>query len=113
MDFFENVGQHFYAQRAKPASQRRTRLDRRTAVRLRDMPETITSHPIHDIGFFNAVYAMAKLADSKGITEQTIAMDMVKELLDMEAGMSNREVFEELLAEHKQLNKEYDFEFPR
>lgn len=84
-------------------TQRRVRLDRKTAIRLRDMPETITSHPIHDIGFFNCAFAMAKLAESKGITEQTIAMDMVKELLDMKAGMSNREAFEELI-KHKQLN---------
>lgn len=109
VDFFEKVGRHFYGQRAKPASQRRSRLDRRTAVRLRDMPETITSHPIYDIGFFNCAFAMAKLAESKGINEQTLAIDMVKELIGMEAGLTNREAFEALIMEHKQMNKEYDF----
>ena len=113
VDFFENVGQYFYGQRAKPASQRRTRLDRKTAIRLRDMPETITSHPIHDIGFFNAVYAMAKLAACKGIEQQTNIMDALKEVLDMEAGISNREALMELIAEHKQMNKKYDFDFLR
>lgn len=77
VDFFDTVGQHFYSQRVKPEAKRRVRLDRRTAVRLRDMPETITSHPIHDIGFFNAVLALARIADNKGLEQQANILEAV------------------------------------
>lgn len=77
VDFFDSVGQHFYSQRVKPEAKRRVRLDRRTAVRLRDMPETITSHPIHDIGFFNAVLALARIADNKGLEQQANILEAV------------------------------------
>ncbi|GLR63742.1 hypothetical protein [Marinospirillum insulare] len=106
LDFFEQVGQHFYSQRVKPKSQRRKRLDRRTAIKLRDMPETLTSHPIHDLGFFNAAYAMAKYGETRSAEQQANIMDAIKEVLDMEAGMSNREALMELIAEHRELNKE-------
>ena len=52
---------------------------------------------------------MVKLAEGKGINDQTVAMDMIKELVGMETGLTNLEVFEEIIAEHKQMNKEYDF----
>lgn len=103
--FFEAVGQHFYSQRVKPEAKRRVRLDRRTAVRLRDMPETITTHPIHDIGFFNAVLAIARIADNKGLEQQANIMEAVREVLDMEAGLSNREALEVLIAEQSVLKK--------
>lgn len=106
VDFFEEVGQHFYSQRVKPKSQRRKRLDRRTAIKLRDMPETLTSHPIHDLGFFNAAYALAKYSETRSAEQQANIMDAIKEVLDMEAGMSNREALMELIAEHRELNKE-------
>lgn len=105
VDFFEEVGQHFYSQRVKPKSQQRNRLDRKTAVRLRDMPEALTRNPVHDIGFFNCAFALAKVAEKKGVEGQALGMDMIKEVLDMEAGISNREAMMQLVAEDKELNK--------
>lgn len=52
---------------------------------------------------------MVKLAEGKEINDQTVAMDMIKELVGMETGLTNLEVFEKIIAEHKQMNKEYDF----
>lgn len=67
------------------------RLDRRTAIKLRDKPETVTSHWIYDMVFFNCAFAFARIAESKGITEQANAMVMV--------------MVEEMVADHKVLNK--------
>lgn len=109
-DFFEDVGQHFYSQRTKPKSQRRMRLDRKTAIQLRDMPEAVTSHPIYDIGFFNFAFILEKIAGGKDAERQTHIMEAVMEALDTEAGITNREAFEELIAEHNELKKKYVLE---
>ncbi|MBE0508173.1 MAG: plasmid recombination protein, partial [Marinospirillum sp.] len=105
-DFFEAVGRHFYQDRVKPESSRRKRLDRRTAIQLRDMPEALTRHPIFDMGFYQCALALASLADQRGQQEQQIAMDLLKELLDMEAGITNREILDQIMAEQRKLYAE-------
>lgn len=106
LDFFETVGQHFYHRQAKPKVQQRKRLDRKTAIRLRDMPETLTRHPVFDLGFMQAALALMRLAEEKGVTEQRLAYDLVQEMLSIEAGLSNRDLINQILDEQKMIAQE-------
>lgn len=58
---------------------------------------------IYDMGFFNFAFILEKIAGGKDAERQTHIMEAVMEALDTEAGITNREAFEELI-KHKQLN---------